>query len=126
MEATLPKGPCPDRSKKINIHRKNFGYVSSCFVKKNNDIAIAQRERNDEKSNLKDIYEDKVDVQSTSTECMKKCKWCDRIIYTLPYHEFWCDVTCCGLSNALKRHRNTRSIEKRFRVFFFYTFEHSE
>lgn len=95
MEATLPKGPCPDRSKKINIHRKNFGYVSSCFVKKNNDIAIAQRERNDEKSNLKDIYEDKVDVQSTSTECMKKCKRCD--------------LTCCGLSNALKRHRNTRS-----------------
>ncbi len=130
MEATLPMGPCPDHSKKINVHRKNLGYVSSF----KNDIAISQQKSKiidtldilyDGKSSMddanRDVDEDKVDMLCTATiskpagsgstcppaACMKKCKWCDRIIYppALPYRKYWCDVTCCGFSNASERHK---------------------
>lgn len=128
METTLPMGPCPVRSKKVNLTRKNLGYVSSCVLKKNNDIAGIQRKKKiidtsdivyDEKSSTDDeeynrnlLYTRSIsnpgDSASKDTDQIKKCKWCNRIIYppAIPYRECWCDVTCCGFSNAYARRMN--------------------
>ena len=56
--------------------------------------------------NKKEIIKDsipKTDIRFNTQSSINNCSWCKRVFTSVPYREFWCDVTCCGLDSACSR-----------------------